>query len=183
MVEKSTKEVVLSVIKNRKSVRSFIKNRTIPKEDFNDLLKAGMSGPSGKNAQPWRFIAINDKETVEQIAKITPYAEMLIDAGNAIVTAANTTVGPKEMPELWVQDLGAATENILLAAEAMGLGACWCQVYPIEARINDLRKILDIPPQLTPFNIICLGYPTGFDMPQDKWDPRKIYWNKWMAGV
>ena len=183
MNNKTTKDVVMDVIKERKSVRSFVTGKHVPDADLELLVRAGMAAPTSKNSRPWFFIAINNRGVIASLAKSTPSAEMLQDAGSAIVVLGEPRRSIKEVPDVWVQDLSAASENILLLAEAMGLGGCWCQLYPYEDRINELRAALKIPEQIVPFNIICIGYPTGYDVAQDKWEPKRLFWNKWDSRI
>lgn len=179
MADDGKLDTVLSIIHRRKSVRSYIHHRTVSREVLMNLVRAGMAAPTSRNSQPWEFIVINDKELIKGVAATTPYAEMLNDAGNAIIIAGNPRRFEKGTPEFWIQDCAAATENILITVEAMGLGAVWCGVYPIEDRMNSLKATLNLPEHIIPFNIISIGYPTGYETAQNKWDLKKFHWNGW----
>ncbi len=175
----SLKNSVLSIIHKRKSVRSFVPHKKVSKEDLLELVKAGMAAPSSKNAQPWMFVIFDDDKAIADIVKLNPYAQVVKNAGAGILLAADTTKSDKIAPDAWIQDLATAAENILLAAEAMGLGACWCQIYSIEDRIASIRQATNIPQSIMPFNFIAIGYCSGFDEPKNKWNPRRVHWNKW----
>ena len=169
----------LDVIFSRKSVRSYTGN-SLSKDDLEMLLKAGMAAPSGRNQQPWAFIAITDPDVLVKLAEGLPYAKMLPNAGSAIVVCGYSV--PPSRPgskDLWEQDCAAATQNILLAAEAMNLGAVWTAVHPYPERQEYIRQVLNIPAEIYPFCVIPVGYPTGEEQPKDKFDPDKIHWERW----
>jgi nitroreductase len=167
------------VIFARKSVRRYT-GKVVSTGDLEDLLKAAMAAPSGRNQQPWAFIAITDPSSLVKLAEGLPYAKMLPEAGAAIIVCGYSA--PHDRPgskDLWEQDCAAATENILLAAEALGLGAVWTAVHPYSERQDFVRKIIGIPPDVHPFSLVPVGYPTGEDLPKNKFDPGKIHWQKW----
>jgi nitroreductase len=169
----------LDVIFRRKSVRSYT-GAIISKNDMEILLKAGMAAPSGRNEQPWAFIAVTNPSILEKLSEGLPYARMLTKAGAGIVVCGYSV--PPSRPgskDLWEQDCAAATENILLAAEAMGLGAVWTAVHPYPERQAYIRQVLNIPAEIFPFCVIPVGYPTGEEIPKNKFDQVKIHWNSW----
>jgi nitroreductase len=116
-----------------------------------------MSAPSACNSRPWEFIAITKRETLDEIARVHPYAKMCKTATAAIIVVATPKTGMAE--GYFPQDCGAATQNILLEAVSMGLGACWCGVYPKEERIASIRELFKIPKKKIPFNVIAIGKP------------------------
>jgi nitroreductase len=169
----------LDVIFTRKSVRSYT-GKVIQKGDLEILLKAAMATPSGRNQQPWAFIAITDPSILIKLADGLPYAKMLPQAGSAIVVCGYSV--PPSRPgskDLWEQDCAAATQNILLAAEALNLGAVWTAVHPYPDRQEFIRQVLNIPREIYPFCVIPVGYPTGEEKPKDKFDSNKIHWEGW----
>lgn len=169
----------LDVIFSRKSVRSYT-GRIVSKSDLGILMKAAMAAPSGRNQQPWAFVTVTDPATLLQLAGGLPYAKMLPGAGTAIVVCGYSV--PPTRPgsrDLWEQDCAAATENILLAAESMGLGAVWTAVHPYPDRQEFIRKILQIPQEIYPFSLVPVGYPAGGEKPKDKFDPAKIHLEVW----
>jgi nitroreductase len=176
-------QAVLSVIARRKSVRSFVHGQGPSKEELLTIAKAGMAAPTSRNSQPWKFILINDPVSIRRIAEKATYAGMIADGGAAILLAAEPRKSPKETPDVWIQDLAAASENILLAVEAMGYGACWCQIYNMEQRTKDFRDIFNFPEPVIPFNLICIGKPTGFDSPINKWNEVNVMWNEWRTTI
>ena len=151
-------KIVFENILNRKSVRNYIKNKDIPDSQIETILKAGMAAPSARNIQPWKFIVVKDRNVLNNLAQRQPYGKMLTNASFAIVVAGDMEKAG-EHQDFWQQDTAAATENILLMTEALGLGAVWIGVYPKEERVQITREELNIPQTLIPFNIISIGYP------------------------
>lgn len=168
------KEAALSAIYNRKSVRSFIKDRPVSDEDVQSLIKAGMSAPSGKDTRPWEFVIINDRAILDKMAEELPTAKMLSQAPMAIVVCGDTI-----RSSYWYLDCSAATENILLAAEAMELGGVWTAAYPYRDRMATVIKHTNMPAQVLPLVVIPIGYPMGNHSVKDKYDEKKIHMNKW----
>lgn len=168
------KEAALSAIYNRKSVRNFIKDRPVSDEDVQSLIKAGMSAPSGKDTRPWEFVIINDRAILDKMAEELPTAKMLSQAPMAIVVCGDTI-----RSSYWYLDCSAATENILLAAEAMDLGGVWTAAYPYRDRMATVIKHTNMPAQVLPLVVIPIGYPMGNHSVKDKYDEKKIHMNKW----
>jgi len=166
----------LEVIHNRKSVRHFT-DQPVSKEQIEILLRAGMAAPTAVNRQPWAFYVVTQRETLDALGEQLPYAKMLHQAQAAIVVCGDMEkAGNLKEKGYWVQDCAAATENILLAAESMGLGAVWTASYPYDDRTEVVIRELELPKKYVPLNVIPIGYPTGEDMPKDKWKPENIIW-------
>jgi nitroreductase len=182
--------VAFNNIITRHSVRDFT-GEAIKKEDLVLLLKAGMSAPSAVNRQPWSFVVVEKKETLEELATSLPFAKMLSKSGAAIVVCgmpdrskiinlAVKVASGISLQDYWITDCSAASENILLAAHALGLGAVWTAVFPKEEVIKTVRKILDIPDDVIPLNIIPIGVPVNTNTPPiDKFKEKNIHWGKW----
>lgn len=170
----------LKLIHSRKSVRHY-SPETVSREVVETLVRAGMAAPSAVNRQPWAFVAVDDRALLNELGKKLPYARMLLLAPAAIVVCGDMEKALNEWQQAyWIQDCSAATQNILLAAEALGLGAVWTAVYPSEERIAIVRKSLNLPDYLMPLNVIPFGYPDGNDQPREKWNPSNLRWNKWI---
>lgn len=169
----------LETIFNRTSIRSY-SDQKVEKDQIMTLLKAGMSAPSAVNKQPWEFIVIDDKDLMGKIGDEFKNAGMVKKASCAIIVCGdmNLTLGG-DVQEFWVQDCSAATENILLAAHSLGLGAVWCGVYPNPERVEALKNLLSLPDNIVPLNIIPIGVREKEQEPKDKWKEDKIHWNKW----
>ena len=167
---------VMEAILNRRSIRRFT-DKPIAKEDITSLLRAAMMGPTARNCQEWEFVVVRDKATFKKITSVHPYAQMLAQADCAIVVCGNTQ--REHAPGYWMADCGAATQNILLAATALGIGSVWLGVYPNQERMDGLSAILGLPPHVKPLNIIALGYPNEKKEEVDRFDPAKIHLEKW----
>jgi nitroreductase len=177
----SNSEIVLGNIHSRKSVRNYTGQKT-GRETLMVLMRAGMAAPSAKNIRPWVFIGVTDPEVLQKLAKGLPFAKMLPKAGAAIAVCGDmekASAGTHH--EMWVQDCSAVTQNILLAAESMGLGAVWTACYPHRERFHYAAGVLGVPSSVIPFCLIAVGYPTGEDLPQDKYDPGLIRWDRWQT--
>jgi len=171
--------IVLENIHNRKSVRTFT-GEPVTKSCLLVLLKAAMAAPSARNRQPLAFVAVTERKILDAMGEGLPFTKMLFKAGAAILVCGDTTIDLEQgATDLWYQDAAASTENILLAAEAMGLGAVWSALYPYPERENHVRKILNLPAPVIPFSIIPIGHPGGNEQPKDKFRAEKVHWEGW----
>ena len=172
-----SEQAVLNNIASRVSVRSYL-DKPVEDAKIEQLLRAGMAAPSAMNKQPWHFVVVTDKQQLAALAKANPYAGMAAKAPLAIVVCGDMNKALSgNAREFWVQDCSAATENILLAANAMGLGAVWTGTYPSEERVKAVSKVLQLPKKLIPLNTIVIGYPDGTNTPKDKWKPANVSYN------
>jgi nitroreductase len=146
-----------ALVENRRSIRKFQPDQPVTREQLEKLLEAAMTAPSACNTRPWEFIAVTKRETLDEIVRVHPYAGMCATATAAIIVVAlPQTEGPVGY---FPQDCAAATQNILLEAVSLGLGACWCGVYPRENHIAAIRALFNIREPKIPFNVIALGAP------------------------
>ena len=180
-------QTVLDTIFARKSVRSYTDQDVTP-EQVETLLKAAMSAPTGMNLQPWRFVVVRDQEVKDKLAG--PRGGMIASAPVVIVVCGETTwthkpFGQPDAEEVsepngnWTADCAAATENLLIAVQAMGLGAVWTAGYPYPERIATIREALGLPESVSPYCVVPVGYPAGDDQPKDKWKPENIHYDRW----
>jgi nitroreductase/flavin reductase (DIM6/NTAB) family NADH-FMN oxidoreductase RutF len=144
-------------IKSRRSIRSYDPSKPVTREQLDKLMEAAMYAPSACNSRPWEFIAVTKREILDEMARVHPFAGMCSTATAAIIVVAIPQEGRPE--GYYPQDCGAATQNILLQADSMGLGTCWCGVYPRDERIAHIRELLNIQPPKIPFNIVAIGVP------------------------
>lgn len=164
-------------IVTRTSIRTFT-DQPVSDDLKSALLHAGMAAPSGVNKQPWEFILIDDKDILNALADSLPYAKMTAKAPMAIAVCANSDrFLDDEDSTLWIQDLAAAAENILLAAHALGLGAVWTCLYPHSDRMDAASRILRLPEGIIPFCLIPVGYPSKQHSPIDKWHEDRVHRN------
>ncbi|HIT49303.1 MAG TPA: nitroreductase family protein [Candidatus Coprenecus stercoripullorum] len=167
---------VLENIATRTSIRAY-DGREVDNATIEKVLKAGMAAPSARNMQPWVFYVIRDRETLEALGETLPYAKMTASAAFAIIPCGNSDkFAEGEGREYWVQDLSAATENMLLAAHALGLGAVWTGVYPISGRMEEVWETAGIDRRHIPLCVIPMGYPAENPSPKDKWNPESVIW-------
>ena len=179
----------LDVIMARTSIRSFTGD-PVSKEQLETILKAGMAAPSAMNVQPWRFVVLTDKDKIAEVFGSGFRGEMFTQAGAVIVVCGETTMmrkpfGQPDAPEeemdniFWFEDCSAATENILLAVKALGLGAVWTAGYPADERTAPIAEALGIPEGTDILCVIPVGVPAEDPAPKDKWKPENIHWEKW----
>ena len=170
---------IIENIMTRTSIRAYT-SQTIPADTIEILLKAGMAAPTAVNAQPWHFVVVNSKEKLAELSGANPRAGMLKQAPLAIVVCGNMDKAMQgKAREYWIQDCSAATENILLAAHALGLGAVWTGAYPMEDRIEPLKKTLKLPESIIPLCVIVIGHPDEQPQPKDKWKPENVSYNEY----
>lgn len=173
-----TDNAALDCIMTRTSVREYT-DKQVPDSIVETLLKAAMAAPTAMNKQPWQFVVVTDKAVREAIAE----ADQYIRAKEApLVIVACGDLAKEEDGEgrdFWIQDVSAATENILLAAHAQGLGAVWCGIHPIKAREKAIADILGLPKDIIPLSAVCIGYPAHEHQPKDKWNPKAVHYNKY----
>jgi nitroreductase len=166
----------IEAIKTRNSIRKYIKKK-IPKKIIYELLEIGMCAPSAGNEKPWHFIIIDKNEILESIPKFHPHSNMLKEASIAILICIDKNL--EKHKGMAVQDCSAATENILIAANAKNLGAVWLGIYPRPVRINGMKKLLNIPENIIPFSLISLGYPAEEKIKENRYDIKRIHYNHW----
>ncbi|MDE7369831.1 MAG: nitroreductase family protein [Muribaculaceae bacterium] len=169
---------VIDNIMTRTSIRKFT-NQPIGADTLTSLVKAGMAAPTAVNKQPWSFIVVTEREVLDSLMNVHPYSNL------ATASAAIVVCGEMEKAldgfgrDYWIQDCSAATENILLAAHAYGLGAVWCGVYPNPNVIPGVKRVLSIPGAVTPLSLITLGHPADNPAPKDKWNPENVHYQKY----
>ena len=182
-------EAVMANILNRKSVRSYTSD-TIPAMVMENLLRAAMAAPSGRDIRPWSFVILADTTRYDEIFGDNFNMRMYKQSAAVVVICADTTVvrPPRDNPDApavqqpnstWRDDMGAVTENLLLAVEAYGLGACWTACYPYVDRMAPVKKALGLPATVVPYCVVPIGYPSGGEQPKDKWDSSRIHYNQW----
>lgn len=168
----------LDVIATRTSVRAY-RDCPVGADTVELLLRAAMAAPSAMNRQPWVFVVVDDKALLQKFADSLQYAKMAASAPLAVVVCADLTRNPGASGDWWVMDASAASENLLLAAHAVGLGAVWTGVYPRSERVKAVRSILGLPGSVVPLNVIPIGYPAETPEPKQKWNPDNIRYNGW----
>ncbi|MBO7610140.1 MAG: nitroreductase family protein [Muribaculaceae bacterium] len=160
-------------IMTRTSIRSW-KDKAVEQDKVEMLVRAGMAAPTAVNRQPWHFVVLIKRESIDLLATGRG-GGMVRKAPLAIVVCGDMNKaleGPAQ--EFWVQDASAATENILLAANALGLGAVWTGAYPITERVNGIKEALGLSENLVPLCVILIGYPNENPEPKDKWKPENV---------
>jgi len=166
----------LDYILDRRSIRRFTDEK-IDNNQIKIILTAAMYAPSAVNMQPWHFVVIDDRSMMEKVMEIHPYARMLQTASHAVVVCGDEQLQHDD--GYWVVDCGAATQNLLLAAQTIGLGACWVGLHPREERKSSFSRLLHLPSHVLPFALVALGYPEEQKPRPDRFHPEKVKYNGW----
>ena len=166
----------IEAIMTRRSVRRF-RDAPVPEQVVRTLLEAAMAAPSAGDQRDWHFVVIDDRSLLERVPDVHPYASMVPDAPLAILVCGD--LSRESHAGYWVQDCAAATENLLLAARALGLGAVWLGVYPREDRVAGLRRLLSLPEHVVPLALVPVGHPAQDQGPEDRFDATKVSRNRW----
>ena len=170
----------LENILTRTSVRQYDPDRTVSSDTVDLMLRAAMAAPTAVNKQPWAFVVLDSRESLDSLAEVLPYAKMLTHAPLAIVTCGDMSKALEgEGRDFWIEDVSAATENLLLAAHALGLGAVWTGVYPSTERTKAVQERLGLPATIIPLAVVPIGYPVAPQQPKDKYTPANIHFNRW----
>ncbi len=168
----------MTAIRTRRSVRSYTEEE-VTDEQVKELLGAAMSAPSAGNEQPWEFILIRDKETLGKVGKINNFAAYARSAPLAILVCGNLDYD--KYHGYWFEDVSAATQNLLLAAHAMGLGAVWTGCYPKEDRVKAYRELVGAPENVVPLSLVVVGHPKKTPDPVDRFQEGRIHKERWQG--
>ncbi len=176
--QKAESDAAIKNIMTRTSVREYT-NEAVSKADIETILRAGMAAPTAVNKQPWHFVVVTDREQLNALAAANRGTGMAAKAPLAIVVCGDMQKTLSGIGQgFWVQDCSAATENILLAANALGLGGVWTGLYPNEERANAVRDVVKAPEHIVPLCVIVIGHPADTPTPKDKWKPENVSYNK-----
>lgn len=166
----------MDIIRTRRSIRRYTAEPVAP-ELVATMLEAAMAAPSAGNEQPWEFIVITERPVLEALHQAHPHSSMLLEAPVAIAVCGDTT--REKHLGMWVEDCSAATENILLEAESLGLGAVWLGVYPHEERVINISRVLGLPPSVIPLSLVAVGHPAEHKHPSERFDAARVHHNRW----
>jgi len=166
----------ITAILTRRSVRQF-SSQPVSEEDVEMLLRCAMQAPSAGNSQLWQFVILTDRSILNKIREFHPFAEALETAPLAILVCGDVSF--EKRPGRWMMDCSAASQNILLAAHAQGLGAVWMSIHPDLERVEGVRQLLNIPEEVHPASLIAIGHPLEKPDPGNNYKPERIHRNKW----
>jgi nitroreductase len=161
---------------SRRSIRRY-SEKPVDKEQIQAMLSAAMCAPSADDERPWHFIVINDKSVREKLSELSALTHLVKDAPVAIVVCGDE--GLQKQQGCWMLDCAASTENILVEAQVLGLGAVWLGIYPVEGRVQRARSILNVPENIIPFAIVAAGYPLERKEPAYRYDARRVHSDLW----
>jgi len=168
----------LDFIFRRRSVRKY-QAREIPAAMMHDLLQAAMAAPSAMARDPWHFLVIRAPQTMHRLADVLPHAQMLRQAPAAIIVCGDINLAHDRQESYMLQDLSAAGENLLLAANVLGLGGCWLGVHPRPERITGIRELFRLPDHIIPVCGIALGWPAEQPPARTRYKQDRVHMEKW----
>jgi nitroreductase len=169
----------MEAILSRRSIRRYLPD-PLPEDVLRRVLEAGMAAPSAGDERPWHFVVITDKEMLAAIPGFHSLSRFVPNAAAAILVCADPALSKYPPDDWWVQDCSAATQNILLAAHATGLGAVWLGVHPVEKRIDGFRALCRLPESVIPFSLVSLGFPAVRKEGERRFDPSRVHRDRWM---
>ena len=165
----------MDAILSRRSIRRYTSQK-VSDGLIKELLEAAMNAPSAGDERPWHFVVIDDRNILEKVTRFHPYSGMLRKAQVAILVCVDLDLGNEGF---LVQDGSAATENLLIAAHAKGLGAVWLGIYPLRERMTGMVELLDLPERILPLSLISIGYPAEEVPGENRYHPAKVHTNRW----
>src|ERR1039457_7080434 len=178
MTMSTTTEGNLGFIFGRRSIRVYSPGEA-SEPVLTRLLEAAMAAPSAMTKDPWRFVVVRNKETLTKLAALHPGAAMLAYASVAIVVCGDLDAAFERQISYLLQDCSAAIENLLLAAHAQGLGACWVGIHPGEPLIKRVKELLSLPASFVPVAAVSLGQPGEQPAPRTRYNPDYVRSEKW----
>ncbi len=167
---------IMEGILTRRSIRRFT-GEVISQERLETILRAGFAAPSAHNSRPCHFVVLKDKTTLEKITTFHPYAKMLPQAGCGIVVCGNNEA--QKLEGFMVADCAAAIENMLLAANGLGLGSVWCGLHPVAELTEGMKELLNLPENITPVGLVVVGHTDEKKGSWNRYDEEKIHHDKW----
>jgi len=167
---------IMNLLLTRRSIRKY-SNQDVSEEQVNLLIKAAMYAPSAGNQQPWHFMVLRDKKIFDKIQEFHPYSKMLTGASVAVLICGDMSLETKT--GYWTIDCSAATENMLIAAHGLGLGACWLGVYPRQERMNGFSVLFTLPEKIMPFSLVSIGFPAENKAVPERFNTSRIHYYKW----
>ena len=166
----------LEALKTRRSIRKY-RNGKIPEETINQIIHCAMYSPSAFDYQPWHFIVIDKNEVFDDILKAATHAEMIKEASHAVIICGDRKL--EENIGLLIQDISAATQNLLLAAHTYGLGAVWIGIYPFEDIIKGIKDLFGLPDNIVPVSMAVIGFPGEIPPQPERYKKERVHLNEW----
>lgn len=165
---------LMEAIRTRRSIRKF-EDKPITDDMVHQMLDAAMMAPSAGNAQPWRFVVVNEREVLDSMVELHPYIKMVTQAQLGIIVCADLSL--EKFPGYWVQDCSAAMQNLLLAAHGLGIGAVWTGIHPMEDRVSAFKKMFAMPDNVIPLGFVPMGWPTQQPKSESRFKEDRIHYN------
>ncbi len=167
-------------ILQRRSIRKYTE-KPIDAETMHTLLTCAMAGPTSVNSRDWAFVVVDDKALLRELSACNgTSALMLPSAAAAILVCGDLSRAFPVAPDYWVIDGAIATQNIILAANELGIGSVWLGTYPQMERVENVTKLLSLPENIVPHSIVSLGYPDEVkDTEKRLYEEDRVHFNRW----
>ena len=167
-------ETLMDLMYARRTIREFT-DEAVTDEQVEAMLKAAMAAPSAQDLRPWHFVVVRKRKMLDRLAQVHKYAHWLEEAPLAIIVCGDQDLSEKH----WVEDTCVATQNLLLAATALGLGGVWISLYPKKKHQRYVRERLEIPNHLGVLCALAVGNPAEEKPPRTKYHPSRVHWEEW----
>lgn len=166
-------------ILSRRSIRRFDLLRPVDNASVKKILECACAAPSANNFHPWHFVIVDKREILESMAELHPYGKMLKEASLAMVVCSETEREGRAL-KYWEEDCSAAMQNILLSANALGLGSVWLGAKRGSDDLEGkLKSLLNVPQDIALMGIAAIGWPLETKDPHKGIDPHSLHSNKW----
>ena len=168
---------ILEYIKRRRSIRKY-RDEPVPRDLLEQLLQAAMAAPSASNKRPWEFVVVTESSRLAALRRGLVLGRYTAPA--AIIVCGNMRrTYPKPARDFWIEDCSAASQNILLAASGLGLGAIWIGVYPLRLFMAHVSRVLGLPRHVHPLGVIHVGFPAESKPARTQYEQRRVHWQQW----
>ena len=161
----------MNEIYTRVSIRKFT-DEPVEEEKLLAILRAAMQAPSAGNQQPWEFYIVTDRDMLEALSRVSPYAGCTRGAPVAIVSAYREKLWAPDYAQI---DMSIAMDNLWLETAAQGLGGVWLGIAPVEERMTAAEEIVGIPEGQRAFAVFPMGHPAEQKQQQDRFDEKRIH--------
>lgn len=167
---------LFEAIRTRRSIRRF-SDKPVGEDQLKQILDAAMMAPSAGNGQPWQFVVVTDRALLDKVPEIHPYAAMSKEATAGVLVCGDTSI--EKYPGNWPVDCAAATQNMLLAVHALGLGGVWTGIYPGAERCEAFRELFGLPEHVVPLCFVPIGYPAETRQHESRYKADRVHRNGW----
>jgi nitroreductase len=162
-------KTAIEVMQTRRSIRTYAAG-TVDRATIEEIVDCARLAPTAMNDQPWEFVVVTERSALASIPKLLGHAEFIANAAFCVLVLSRQSSSP-------VEDCSAATENLLLAASAHGLGACWVAGAP-QPYAPTVAKAFGAPDSHTLISIVSVGHPAESPTLEKRPLVELLHWEK-----